>query len=236
MIDIHSHILPGVDDGAKTFTDSVDMIRDLMSMGVTDIIATPHYISETRFISPRRKNRILIEELKRFLFDEKIPVNLYLGNEIYIDANIDYLIKRGEIATMAGSKYLLVELPLNEVFSNYQDILMELMNDGYKVILAHPERYSIVQNDYDIVEELDKIGVLFQCNLWSILGKYGTGAKKTIKKMAKNGMIFALGSDIHYAGNSEKQYKLAYKKLLKYYDKNELNKILVNNPRKIIAG
>lgn len=239
MIDIHSHILPGVDDGARTFTDSVDMVRDLVSMGVTDIIATPHYIRETRYISPRRKNRVLLEELKKFLADEGISVNVYLGNEIYIDADIDNFVKRGEMSTMAGSKYLLVELPLNETFSNYQDILMELIDDGYKVILAHPERYSIVQNDYNIANELYEMGVLFQCNFGSILGKYGAGAKKIIKKMIKDRMIFAFGSDIHHSSGADKikkYYDQVFKKLSKYYDKNELNKVLVDNPRKIIIG
>ena len=235
MIDIHSHILPGVDDGARTLTDSVDIVREMAEMGITDVIATPHYMSETQYVSLRRNNLMLVGQLKQALADEGIKVNVYLGNEIYIDNGILELLEAKKISTLAGSKYLLIEIPLNEEFPNYEDIFLELMNMGYKVILAHPERYLVVQNDFSVVRELYEMGVLLQGNLGSMVGKYGSGAKKVIKRLVKEKMIFAFGTDTHHTGGLE-QMRSAQKKLKKYYSDSELEKVLVGNARKIIVG
>ena len=133
MIDVHAHILPGVDDGAETYEDGVGIVKNLVAGGVTDVIATPHYINETNYMSPRSENRKLMGELKKRLKKEGIEVNLYLGNEIYIDKNILNLIKNRKIAPLAGSNYLLVELPLNDEFDGYEDVFLELMENDYKV-------------------------------------------------------------------------------------------------------
>lgn len=235
MIDIHSHILPGIDDGAKTLTDSVEIVRDLARFGVTDVIATPHYICETNYISPRGENLVLLGKLRQALADEGTDIRVYLGNELFIDNIIYDLLKKGKISTMAGSEYLLVELPLNEEFPNYEDIFLELMNNGYKVILAHPERYGIVQKDYEIVKNLYNQGVLLQCNLGSLIGKYGNGAKKTIKKLIRDKMIFAFGSDIHHLSRVDRSSQIK-KKLAKYFSDEELKKILETNPKKLIKS
>ena len=123
MIDIHAHVLPGIDDGARTLTDSADLVRELAKSGVTDIIVTPHYVSETNYVSSKEKNLELLEELKRVIRDEDLGVEVFLGNEIYIDRGIEELIELGVISTMANSKYVLVELPLSGEYPNYQDIM-----------------------------------------------------------------------------------------------------------------
>ena len=234
MIDIHSHILPGIDDGSRDIAESVDIVRQLARQGVTDVIATPHYMDGTSFVSPRRVNLKLLEELKQALTDEGLRVNLYLGNEIYISDNILELVKAGKMSPLAESKCLLIELPLDDEFPNYEDYLQEIMDQGYQVILAHPERYIIAQEDYEIILQLHKMGILFQCNAGSIVGRYGKSAKKVMKKMAKDKLIFALGSDIHRCGRTD-YITLAEKKLAKYYTEHELRWLLVGNPRKIIG-
>lgn len=234
MIDIHSHILPGIDDGARTFDESIEIIRELSSHGVTDIIATPHFIRDTKYVSPVINNKVILQELKKQLKDRGIDVGIYLGNEIYIDEDIVGLIKAGRISSLAGSKYLLVELPLNDEFPNYEDHLSSLMSNGYKVVLAHPERYRMVKEDYGILENLYDMGILLQCNIGSIGGKYGKNAKKIAKRLAKDKKIFTFGSDTHHPGGG-RYFDLAYKKLGKYYSNHELTKLLVENPRKIIS-
>lgn len=234
MIDIHAHILPGVDDGSRSLEESVEMVRELASYGVTDIIATPHYMNETIFMSPRMKNVELLLKLREQLAAQKINVNISLGNEIYIDKAIADLIDTGLISTMVDSKYILVELPINGEFPNYEDILQDLMDAGYQVILAHPERYGIVQQDYEIVRNLREMGILLQSNLGSVSGKYGKEAKRTVKKLIQDKMIFAFGSDMHRPGG-EKYFELSQKKLAKYYDERELRKVLVTNPKKLFA-
>ena len=233
MIDIHSHILPGIDDGARNFMESAEIIRELAEQGVTDIIATPHFVNESAYVSPKYDNSRLLQELKQYLKDDGINVRVYLGNEIFIDENILELINKRKISSLADSKYLLVELPLNDEFPNYEDYLLDLMNNGFVVVLAHPERYSILKEDFEKARALYEMGVLFQCNLGSITGKYGNEAKKLIKRYAKDKMIFAFGNDAHRPGKSG-YISAAIKKLSKYYSQAELKKLLVTNPSKIL--
>ena len=189
MIDVHSHILPGIDDGARTFEHSVEIVRILANQGVTEIIAAPHFVNDSIYMSSKADNAKLLKELQRRLEEESIDVKLHLGNEIYIERNIKELLKKRQITTMAGGAYLLIELPLNDEFPNYNDIFGELMNSGYKVLLAHPERYAFCQEDFEKLMELYEMGVLLQCNLGSILGKYDKHAKKTLIRLAKEKMI-----------------------------------------------
>ena len=235
MIDIHSHILPGIDDGAESLADSIKMVEELASQGVTDIIATPHYVDETIYMSSRRENAKLLDELQHTLSHEGIDVRLHLGNEIYICKNIDKLILFNRIAPLADSEYLLVELPMSGEYSGFEDILQDLMRKDYKIILAHPERYTAMQEDFGILERIVGMGVLLQCNTGSFIRQYGKHAEKTAVKLAKNGMIFALGSDVHHIRGNE-DIKQAIKKLRKYYTANELHKVLIQNAQEIVGS
>lgn len=234
MIDIHSHILPGIDDGARTLGDSIDIVQELVSQGVTDIIATPHYITDTIYTSGREENVKLLEKLRQALAEAGITTNVFLGNEIFIDIDIAKLLKQKVVSTLADSEYVLVEFSLNEEYPNYVDILGNLMEQGYKVILAHPERYLIAQRDYGVLENLCDMGVLMQCNLGSFIGRYGKSAEKLAVRLAKENRIFAVGSDIHHVRGDNSVLK-AQKRLGKYYDKSELERVLVKNPSKIIS-
>lgn len=234
MIDIHSHILPGIDDGSESLVDSIAIVKELARQGITDIIATPHYMTDSPYVSPRTKNLKLLDSLQKELQDADLGVNIYLGNEIYINEEIDNLVKRNKVSPMADSKYLLVELPMSGEYPNYEDVLLDLLNSGYKVILAHPERYSSFQDNYELVEILFRDGVLLQCNLGSLVGHYGKKAKKCLVHLLKERMVFAFGSDIHrcHDGND---YLKAQKKLKKYLDEDEIRELLVSNPKKILG-
>ena len=234
MIDIHSHIIPGVDDGARNFDESVGIIKELAAQGVTDIIASPHFVNETIYVSPAKSNKELLEKLRGFLKDEGVEVNLYLGNEIFIDEDILGLLKKGLVSPLVGSKYLLVELPFSETSMSYEDIFASLLENGYKVLLAHPERYPFFHDDYEKLVELYKNGVLFQCNMASLVGKYGKNAFKTVRRLAKDDFIFAFGNDAHHFGHNG-YVKAAMKKLSKYYDNNGLKRVLEGNAKKILA-
>lgn len=234
MIDIHSHFLPGIDDGAKTIEDSINILNELSRQGVTDVIATPHYVEETIYISSRRRNYELLDAVRARAKEAGININLYLGNEIYINNNIISLHQLGTVSALNNTAYLLVELSLSGKYPNYEGVLDELVRAGYKVVLAHPERYTTVQEDFEVLYPLAEMGVLFQCNLGSIIGQYGKNAKKTVRRMIKENMIFAFGSDIHRAHGTA-DISLAQKKLAKYYSKADLNKVLYENPSKIIG-
>lgn len=234
MIDIHSHILPGVDDGAADIDASMVLIRELVNNGVTDIVATPHYVDETSYVSKVAANTKLLKKLRTRLKKEKINVELYLGNEIYIGPRILNLLETGEITALGASKYLLVELPMSGEYPGYMDVFMELQRAGYFVVLAHPERYTAFFKDFDSIRELYDMGVLLQCNLGSFVGHYGKHSRKIAEKLAKNDMIFAVATDIHHP-RGDKFMPTAIKRLSKFYGTFELEDILEKNPRKILG-
>ena len=233
MIDIHSHLLYGIDDGSKSIEDSVQIIEDLSKIGYTDIILTPHYISHSKYNSPRYNNLVLLNNLKNVLRGRNIKINLYLGNEIYINHHIGEMVDDGIISSLNNSKYLLIELPINGEY-DYMDVFEDLIYDGYKVILAHPERYHAFQRDFDKIYELEEIGVYFQCNLESILGSYGKGAIKMVKRMYKEKKVSFLATDIHHKKRDYGKFDRAKKKIRKYLSASELDELLVKNPSKII--
>lgn len=235
MFDLHSHILPGIDDGARSIDESAEMVKQMAAAGVTHIIATPHYIVGTLQRSPRATNAILLEGLKSRLSAEGVRVNLYLGNEIYIDERIAGYLAEGKMATLAGGRYLLVELPLSGEFMGYKDILAGLIGLGYKVILAHPERYVSVQKDLEVAVELSQMGVLLQGNLGSLFDKYGKQARKTLIELIKRKLIFGFGTDAHRVLRAD-FLDLAKKKLSKYYSEAELQEVLISNPRRVLTN
>ena len=233
MIDIHSHLLYGIDDGSKSLEDSVRIISDLSKIGYTDIILTPHYISNTKYNSSKNNNLKLFDNLKIALRENGININLYLGNEIYINHRISDLLDDGKISSLNDSKYLLIELPMNGEY-DYMDVFEDLIYDGYKIILAHPERYHSFQKNFDKIYELEEIGVYFQCNIESILGSYGKGAIKMVKRMYKEKKVSFLATDIHHRKRDYKKFDKAKKKIRKYLSSSELEDLLIKNPSKII--
>ena len=205
----------------------------MAAQGVTDIIATPHFIDETIYASPKRENLKLLDDLRQELSRENVEVNIYLGNELYINKKIDEMIVFNRVSSLNDSQYLLIELPMSGEYPGYEDVFKDLMNANYKVVLAHPERYTAAQEDFSVLERLHEMGVLLQCNTGSFVKHYGKHAEKVAVRLAKEKMIFALGSDIHHARGGN-EITLALKKLRKYYNEDELEEILDKNPRTII--
>ena len=233
VTDIHSHLLFGIDDGVRTLEESVKIIKKLKKIGYKNLILTPHYIKESKFNSNRENNLKLLDILKKELIKEQIDRNIYLGNEIYIDDEIIKLIKDNAISSLNSSNYLLIELPMSGEYDNYEEVFHDLTIKGYHVILAHPERYLSFQKDFNKVYELEKIGVLFQSNINSIIGGYGTKAKKMMKRLLKERKISYLASDIH-RGMDYSDFEKAHKKMLKYINEEEYQKLININPSKII--
>ena len=234
MIDIHSHLLFGVDDGAKSLEESIDVLKDLANYGYTDIILTPHYIKGSAYNSSRKENFKKLDVLKKALIENNISINLYLGNEIYIDDDLLELFKKGEISTLNNTNYALIELPMSGVYEGYKEIFSELISKGCRVILAHPERYKSFQKDFNKIYELENIGVLFQSNLDSINGRYGEGAEKTIRRLLQEKKIAFLATDIHQKKHDYHKWEEAKTEILKYITNEEFNILIKENPNQLI--
>lgn len=235
MKDLHSHILYGIDDGCRNIEVSLDVLRDAYTSGITDILVTPHYIENSKYSATNKEKLKLLATLKKSLKKEKIPINLYLGNEIYINDNILELVKNGEVYSLNNSKYILIELPMAKMYQSTKDIIFELNRNGYVVVIAHPERYRYLQDNMSLVDEFLEMGVLLQGNYRSLFGYYGRDAKKTLKKLIKTHRITFLGSDIHKVdGFYTKKLEKKLKRLTKSDD--EVKKLLEDNFQCVIEN
>lgn len=232
MIDIHSHILYGIDDGCNNIDESIEILRNASRNGVSDIILTPHYIVNSVYNADICLKKKLLSELKRRLRDERININLYLGNEVYVD--LDIFSKFRSISTLNNSRYILIELPLNSKCLVLESILFRLKEMNLIPIIAHPERYSAYFKDYDFFDNLVRNGCLLQGNIGSLYGDYGRNSKRMIKGLLKRGMIHFMGSDIHH-GNSDIYQKDIERQLFKIVKSRDIvDNLLVNNASKIL--
>ncbi len=235
MKDLHSHILMGLDDGSQSIEESINILKKAKKAGVTDIMLTPHYIKNSKYDYNNLEKEELLDILKREMEEEGININLYLGNEIYIDEDILDLIKEDEIMPLNNSRYLLVELPMMSELNDASEIFFELIRNGYIVILAHPERYTYIQDDISKLDEFIEMGVLLQGNYMSLYGKYGSNAEYVLKHLLKENKIQFLASDIHHE-RSEYHLEKLEKHLLKIVkDKEIVKDLLERNFDKVIG-
>ena len=235
MIDIHSHIIYGIDDGAKDIEESISIIKKMEKAGYSTIIATPHYIENSYYAADNKLKKERLEEIQKRLAEENINVKLYLGNEIFIQEDIIKKIIKGEIYTLNNSKYMLIELPLNERLNYALDILYELIATGAKVVLAHPERYAIFKRNPEEVKDFLDIGVLLQGNIDALSGKYGKEAKRLFEKYLRERKYFALASDVHTSkSNFYDRVPELKEEAIRLTDKGYIKELMEINPNKII--
>ena len=235
MIDMHCHILYGIDDGCKTIEESIETIKKMKSAGFDSIVLTPHYIEDSSFKANNNLKLQRLEILKEELLKNNIDVNLFLGNEIFINESIDELIINKEIRSINNGRYILVELPFNNQILNLDDYIYELSLKGYRVIIAHPERYTYFKNDYNEARKLYDSGVLFQVNYGSIIGQYGNGSKKLVKKLLKDNMVDFISTDIHKPDSKLfDRFDEIKRKIIKITGEDKFNEITCNNMVKVI--
>ena len=235
MIDKHSHILPEIDDGCRNFEDSIKALQEIESKGIKKIILTPHYIKGSSFACNNKEKKKLLEELQKQIKEKNIKVELYLGNEIYVDNDLEGLIKNDEVMTLNNSKYILFELPMNNVVNNLKEVIFDLRSRGFVPILAHPERYFYYQNNSEELISLIEQGCLLQGNLGSLIGLYGKRSKKCLKKLLMHNLIHFMATDVHHSNS--KIYILldeAIAALKIIMGEEETKKLIIENPQKVI--
>lgn len=237
MVDLHSHILPNIDDGSKSKRESLAILKKAYENGMTDIILTPHYILGSTYNSAKKKNEELLNDLKETLRKENIPLNLYLGNEIYIDDSLVKKLKEGVFSSLNDTKYVLFELPMNNEYKALKQILFDLQSNGYIPVIAHPERYYFLKENPKRIEELIEAGALFQSNLGSLFSRYGKEAKKTLELFLKHHMITFLSSDIHHETDTFYEDIPRLKKILRNIISEEyMEELLTTNGKKLLQN
>lgn len=196
MIDFHSHILPNIDDGSRSIEETFNLIKEAKNVGFDTIVSTSHYM-ENYYETDVPEREVWINAIYENLQAKNIDLKLYLGNEIYLSENIIKLLEERKASTINDTSYVLFEMPLNAEPLNLYDTIYEMMQYKLVPILAHPERYSYVQKEPELIYDLIQKGALMQANYGSIIGQYGEKAKIIVKKLLKNNMIHFLGTDVH---------------------------------------
>ncbi len=193
--DMHSHLIPGIDDGVKTMEGALDLIRKLKHLGFSKLITTPHVM-----VDLYRNEREIIREgarkLNLAIAEAGLDITLEAAAEYKIDEGLPKLLEKGELLTF-GDQFLLVELPYYSPPLDLRNQLFSLQSSGYQPVLAHPERYVYWHSEFNKLEELKNMGVFFQLNTISLSGYYSHPTKKISEKLIDAGMIDFLGSDVH---------------------------------------
>lgn len=235
MIDIHTHILFGIDDGSKSIEESIGILEKLSKIGFTGVILTPHYIDNSEYVANNKVKKLLLKQLEEKLEEKNIPIKLYLGNEVFIDDDIIEKIYAQEIHTLNNTSFLLVELPLVEKFEYALDVFFELRNRGVQIVLAHPERYVMIQKNVKLINSFIEVGCLLQGNIDSLSGKYGRAAIKIFTKLLKDRKYFVLASDVHHERSSYfERFEDLKNEVIKLTDEAYFNELFIENPKKII--
>lgn len=228
-IDIHSHILPGVDDGARNIAESIAMLKTAQREGAGAIILTPHQKPEQKCVSVsgiRKRIRILQEEMKR----QRIEIALFEGSELMFCHELREQLRKKEVCTLAGSRYILVEFFAAENWQYIRSGLYDLLCDGYFPIVAHLERYREVVSDRKRIQELIDMGCYIQINAESVIGNAGLRMKKMTAEFLREEVVHFVATDAHReSGKRSVQLKKCSAYLVKKYGKEYADRLLWKN-------
>jgi protein-tyrosine phosphatase len=196
MIDLHCHILPGLDDGAADISVSLKMARAFWADGVTVVACTPHILPG---LYSNSGPRILdaITHFQRRLDGEQIPLQLVAGADIHLAPGMIPDLRSGYLPTINGSRYLLIEAPHDALPPDLENTLSDLQSAGYVPILTHPERLSWIAGHYDVIERLAQDGVWMQITAGSLAGAFGSRAKYWAERMLEQALVHVMASDAH---------------------------------------
>jgi len=209
IIDIHNHILPGIDDGAQNVEESIGLLEKFRDLGITKFIATPHIMNDYYPNTPETINTALSHLNKEINENKKLRnTEIQFAAEYMMDQHFLELMKSEKLLTLKDNM-VLVEMSYFQAPINLNDILFKLQTNGYKPVLAHPERYAFYHaKDLSKYEDLKNRGCLFQLNTLSLTPHYGSNMQKTAYKLLENKMIDFIGSDTHRVQHIEKISKI----------------------------
>jgi protein-tyrosine phosphatase len=225
FVDIHSHLLPGIDDGAKDLDASIDLIKKMSFYGIKSFITTPHILGDVYPNTPKiiksKLKTVKDELLKRNITD----ISIDAAAEYMIDEQFSAIIEKNEELLTLKNNHVLVEMSYFSPPINLYEVLFQLQLKGYKPVLAHPERYNYYHTDFKSYYKLKQAGCLFQLNLLSLTDHYGKGVQKTAEKILKENLYDFVGTDTHHQRHLEMLLKIGtksnFKKIKHLIDNNK---------------
>ncbi len=234
-MDIHSHILPCVDDGAKDIDESIEMIRAAIGDGIEAIVATSHVLNNlNREIDELYRNRF--DQLSKRLQKENLPIQIFLGSEIMFQFGLK-AVKDLKIATLDGNdKYFLIEVPMRSFPDQFEDAMFKMRAAGLTSILAHPERNAVLGNDEELVYRLANQGLLFQINASSLSPRTRSRIREAAWNMITKGLVHFIATDAHDLSSRPLILSKARDAVRKELGEETAQKLFYENPWKAIRG
>ena len=234
-IDIHSHILPGMDDGSRSMGQTMRMLETAVNEGIAIMIATPHNMPG-KGCPPGSVVRRKAAELRRTVEQEGIPIEIIPGTEYYYREEVPDLLDSGDAVTLGDSHCVLVEFePLAE--RNYiRNALRNILGLGYTPVIAHAERYVKLMEDIAILYDMRKNGILVQVNAMSVTGDNGRQAKKDVRNLLKKGLVDFVATDAHSDGRRAPYMQKCADILYKKYSAEYANRLLFKNAEEILLS
>ncbi|MCE5251224.1 hypothetical protein LLG96_13490 [bacterium] len=233
MIDLHSHVLHAVDDGATSLEMALDMLRNAIDSGIQVIAATPHILDGLQ-IGYEETIVARFRDLSQSVIDNKLDIDVYLASEIHFQFGMEDIIE-SSIGTYRGlGKYFLVETPLTHYPKRFEDVLEQVLNRGKKPILAHPERVSPLMDDFDTISRLVQNGVLMQVNSGSITGRFGNKIASFALQLIDRGLVHFIASDAH--STNRRGFTLAEARIIveEQYGDDIAERLFFTNPRSVL--
>ncbi len=237
MIDIHAHILPGIDDGAADMETALRMAELARKSGVSAIIATSHSgscYSHGRFRP--EIYRAALHAFRRELEHVGNPIKIYSGMEILTDFDTTHFIKEKQLFTLNGTKYLLLEFPFNGDAKRTTDTLAFVLDEDYIPVVAHPERYLFVQSSPELLNVWHGMGCILQVNKGSLFGRFGQTPERLSLEMVSRGFAHAIASDAHSHISRTTRLDDARDFIADEFGKDAANALFYENPRRIVEG
>jgi len=233
MIDLHTHLLPGIDDGPSDWGESLAMIEAGYRDGIRGAVCTSHVLNR---LDEKMDAKLIetFEELRNRVLEKKMRMELWLGAEIHVNASFNPGCRAASIA--GNGRYYLLELPLNGIPNDVDDRMFQYTVQGHKPVLAHPERNSEIALHPATAYSLVQRGVLMQMNAGSLTGQFGRGIRKRAEEMLEHNLIHFIGSDCHDLKIRPMALRKAYQIVVASRGKEVAEKLFLDNPRNAIRG
>ncbi|HEY2726636.1 MAG TPA: CpsB/CapC family capsule biosynthesis tyrosine phosphatase [Parafilimonas sp.] len=209
--DMHSHLLPGLDDGLQELDDTLAFIQQLQQMGYQKLICTPHILSD---VYPNSPDTILpkLELVRNALKEKDINIRIEAAAEYMVDLDFENYINSGKQLLTFGKNLILIEMSYAAASNNIENVIFNLKLKGLQPVLAHPERYNYYFGNMELFQRFIDLGCYLQVNILSLLSYYGDAAKNTAQNLLKKNMVTLIGTDMHHANHMQALKDLTSKK------------------------
>lgn len=236
MIDLHCHILPGLDDGPSSVEEALEMCRIAVEDGIRTIVATPHMLNGM-FQVDRQAVLESVQGLSRNLRKEAIPLQILAGADVHLDQSVPACLARGELVTVADlGRHLLLELPQDIVPEGAAELLFQIQLKGVTPIITHPERNVAIQQNPSILHDLIRAGSLTQITAGSLTGDFGSRARRCSLRLLTSGTVHLVSTDAHNTGRRPPRLSEARKVVEEEAGREEAERVFQERPARILEG